>query len=297
VWVRARPSLAGQILGLIRFYRRGATAAPPRRELDRSHWYHRALVLWHVVASVWVGAIILEGAVRSLPMALTAAAFAYLGHKTVDPVNGLVHFTFDNYFRRTTPIVGGVVDGFLNHHDWPAAIARIQFARNVGPIVALSLPALAALILLHPTGTITGLAASSFLGAFFAETGFCMEAHKYAHIRAGALPPAIRWLQRRGWLVPHEVHRRHHARRPGHEADYAAVTGKANRYLTSTVCRTMERAIHELTRRLTGVGVEPRSWCDPAVRQAAFATGAQARAMQSRIACDPSGLSSSDTQR
>jgi len=298
---RSRTSFAGQVLELIEFYRRGATVSPPQRELDRSHWYHRALVLWHLVASVWVATIVLTGAGRSLPFAVTTVAFAYLGLKAVDPVNGLVHFAFDNYFSRATPVVGGVVDGFLDHHDNPTTITRIQFARNVGPIVALSLPALASLLLIHPTDTISGLAISSFLGTFFAATGFCMEAHKYAHIRPGALPPALRWLQRRGWLVPREVHRRHHVRQPGHEADYAAVTGESNRYLTSTVFRRMERAIYELTRRFMGVGVAPRSWCDPAVRAAAFLEedplGLEACLVHSRRACGPSDLSSRASRR
>jgi hypothetical protein len=259
-------ALASQTKELFDFYCRGAAVAPPRRELDTSHWHHRALVAWHVAASACVGKLILDGAVVSLPRALTAAVFVYLGHKVVDPVHGLVHFAIDNYFSRTTPIIGGVVDGFLNHHDEPATITRIQLARNVAPIVLLSLPALASLILIRPVGTIFGLAASSFLGTFFAETGFAMEAHKYAHIGRETLPPALKWLQRREWLVPPEVHAKHHARRPGYEADYAAVTGRANRYLTCTVLRRTERTIYELTKQLTGVGVEPRSWRDPAVR-------------------------------
>ena len=275
---RRRPTtFTGQVRDLVAFYRNGATVAPPQRELDRSHCYHRALVLGHVAACVWVGALILDAATSTVPRALTAAGFAYLGHKTVDPVNGLVHFTLDNYFSVTTPIVGGVVDGFLDHHERPATISRIQFARNVGALVALSLPFLALLVLLRPMETIAGLATSSFVGTFFAESGFSMEAHKYAHISRRKLPAALRWLQRHQWLVSHELHRGHHLRRPGHEADYAAVTGQSNRYLTSVRLRRVERAIHRLTRWLTGVGVEPRSWRDPAVRTAAFAAPQRSR--------------------
>jgi hypothetical protein len=263
-------AFASQTQQLFGFYRRGAAIAPPRRECDQSQWYHRALVVWHVVASACVAKLLLAGAVVSLPHAVTVAAFVCLGHKAVDPVHGLVHFAIDNYFSRTTPIIGGVVDGFLNHHDEPATITRIQFATNVAPIVALSLPVLATLILIQPVGTIAGLAASSFLGAFFSETGFAMEAHKYAHMSQETLPPVLKWLQRRQWLVPPEAHAKHHARRPGHEADYAAVTGKANRYLTCAVFRSAERTIYGLTKQLTGVGVEPRSWRDSAVRKIAL---------------------------
>jgi hypothetical protein len=72
------------------------------------------------------------------------------------------------------------------------------------------------------------------------------------------------------------------------------VTGKANRLLTSARLRRIERAIHDLTRWLTGVGVEPRSWRDPAVRAAAFPG---ARPMQSPGSCGASRPSSSDNRR
>ena len=153
--------------------------------------------------------------------------------------------------------------------DQPALITRIQFARNVAPLVALSLPVLLSLACIAPVQSIPGVAASSLLGVFFAETGFSMEAHKYAHISQQALPRALQWLQRRGWLMSSAVHAKHHARRPGYEADYAAVTGKSNRYLTGAVFRRLERGIYQVTRQLIGTGIEPRSWRDPAVRQAA----------------------------
>jgi len=262
---------AGHTKELVEFYRNGAAVAPPHRQGDQSYWYHRALVVAHVVASAWVGKLILASAFTSLPLALTAAAFVCLGHKATDPAHGLVHFTIDNYFSRTTPMIGGVVDGFLDHHDRPAVISRIQCARNVASLVMLSLPVHAALILSCPAETIAGISALSFLGVFFAEVGFSMEAHKYAHISRRSLPTAITWLQDREWLVPSAVHWKHHARRPGYEADYAAITGKANRYLTSERFRRIERAIYDLTLRLTGAGVEARSWRDPAVRKAAVA--------------------------
>ena len=240
--------------------------APPLRECDESHWYHRVLVVWHVVASAWVGKLIIAGAAGSPSRALIAASLIYLGHKAVDPAHGLVHFTLDNYFSRTTPLIGGVIDGFLNHHDEPATISRIQLARNIAPLVALSLPMLAALIFMQPTATLPGLAAMSFLGTFFIETGFAMEAHKYAHISQERLPRTVKWLQHHQWLISSELHAKHHARRPRFDADYAAVTGRSNRYLTETVFRKAERIIYELTERLTGKGVAPRSWGERASR-------------------------------
>ena len=158
------------------------------------------------------------------------------------------------------------MDAFLNHHDEPAAISRIQFARNVAPLVTVSLPILAVLISIQPMATLAGLAAMSFLGTFFIETGFAMEAHKYAHISQEKLPRMLRWLQRRQWLIAPELHAKHHACKPRFDAEYAAVTGRSNSYLTHAVFRKAERIIYGLTELLTGKGVEPRSWGEPAVR-------------------------------
>jgi hypothetical protein len=249
-----RQSLASELFD---FYRRGATVASPRRDLDRSHWRHRALVAAHVVASAWIATLVVGGGITSMALALTAAAFVYLGHRAVDPVNGLVHFALDNYFARTTPLVGTVVDGFLNHHDSPEDITRIQFARNVAGTVTVSLPFLLLLIAMHRVETLPGIALSSFFGTFFVETGFSLECHKYVHMSPASLPRVIKWLQDRELILTTAAHDRHHA---GFDADYASVTGKSNRYLTDAVYHRMERVIYELTRRTTGVGVEPRSW-------------------------------------
>lgn len=255
---------------LFEFYRSGATAGPPQRAADTSRWYHRVLVALHLLACAWIAELIVVDALASVPYAVLTVAGIWLGHKAVDPVNGLVHFTIDNYFSPTAPLVGSAVKGFLGHHEQPAQITRIVFAKNVAVLVCVSLPVLVTLIALQPARSLPAAAITSLLATFFAETGFSMEAHKYAHMAERQLPAALRWLQRRQWLVPATVHAKHHARRPGHEADYASVTGRSNRYLTSSVFRRIERSVYELTRRLWGSGVEPRSWHDPAVRRAAW---------------------------
>ena len=252
---------------LFAFYRRGAVVDLPRREADVSRWRDRVLVAVHGVVTAYALGLVAARALGSWRTAVVTLVFVVLGHLAVDVVNGLVHFALDNYFRRDTPILGVVVGNFLDHHRDPAAISRIHFARNVSALVALSLPVMAALVVVRPS-SLVGVALSSFGALFFAETAFSLEAHKYAHIDERSLPAAVRWLQRRGWLVSHDVHRAHH--RSGHASHYASVTGRSNRWLTAAFHRRLERALHGLTRRIVGAGVEPRSWRDAAVRSAAL---------------------------
>jgi ubiquitin-conjugating enzyme E2 variant len=175
--------------------------------------------------------------------ALALAALA--GVCAADLATGAAHWLFDRFFDESTPGLGpAFVRPFREHHRDPTAIVRHGFlevsgnnALALSPLLWLCAP-LARDFGLEPgasAGLAFGLAA---IGAAFVSN----QIHRWAHTRRA--PRAVRWLQRRRWILSPEAHARHHG--GAHDRAYCVATGWMNPLVDGLgLFQRLERVLRE----------------------------------------------------
>ena len=175
--------------------------------------------------------------------ALLVAAAA--GAIAADGVSGLVHWFADTWGSQSMPLLGRrFLKPFRVHHVNPADFLRRDFIDCNGDVAMLACPILLAAWWL-PAGPLAAFLAA--LGAVSLPTN---QVHQWAH--RPRPPRAVRWLQRRGWILSREAHARHHTR--PHTRSYCIATGWCNPLLDRLeLFARAERAITRLT------GLEPRA--------------------------------------
>ena len=174
-----------------------------------------------------------------------------LGFVTADLVSGLVHWLFDTWFTRTTPVLGATfVTPFRVHHEDPLDITRHGFIATNGHNCLVSVPVLG-LALLLPSGPEAPLASAALIFVLtlclgvFATNQF----HKWSH--SEQVPPGVAWLQARGLILGRAHHDVHHSDPYTHH--YCITTGWLNRPLEAIgFFRRLERLITATT------GYQPR---------------------------------------
>ena len=171
------------------------------------------------------------------------AVFAWVGVCAADLATGATHWCFDRCFDESTPCIGpAFVRPFRDHHRDPGAIVRHGFLEVSGNN-ALALSPL--LWICTPLASDFGrdLAATVLLSSGLAgvATAFASnQIHRWAH--ASPPPRAVRWLQRRRWILSPEAHACHH--RGAHDRAYCVATGWMNPLLDRLgVFRALERAL------------------------------------------------------
>lgn len=193
-----------------------------------------ALLLTHVLRAA-VGGVELAW---WLPLALAAGAV------TADLASGLVHWFADTWGSDSMPLLGRrLVRPFRVHHANPEDLLERDFVDCNGDVALLACLPLAGAFAAPPP-----LAAFLFaLGAVSLPTN---QVHQWAH-RTDP-PRLVAWLQRRGAILSHTAHARHH--RAPHTSHYCIATGWCNRALGACgFFRGLERGITALT------GIEPRA--------------------------------------
>ena len=151
-----------------------------------------------------------------------------LGIAFSDFVTGLVHWFADTFFDEDTPVLGpALIYAFRDHHVDPRGMERRGFFEVSGNnALACCLPLAALLAWGEPLGAM-GFALQVFVFwsalAMFATNQF----HKWAHSRR--VPPGVRWLQQKGWLLSAKAHAVHHA--PDHSRAYCVTVGWLNPWL------------------------------------------------------------------
>uniref|UniRef100_A0A0G4GQ94 Lipid desaturase domain-containing protein n=1 Tax=Chromera velia CCMP2878 TaxID=1169474 RepID=A0A0G4GQ94_9ALVE len=164
-----------------------------------------------------------------------------------DFFSGLFHWVADNYGNGSTPVFGGVIEGFQGHHKAPWTITYRDFENNTfkicyaaGAIVALSFLLLGG----SPFW-------QTFWTVFAVSQAFAQEFHKYSHMTN---PPAlVRRLQDAGLILSRKEHGQHH--NSPFEGHYCILFGFCNRPLDSIgFFRFLERRVVALG------GHEPNSW-------------------------------------
>lgn len=155
-------------------------------------------------------------------------------------LSGLVHWWEDAYARRDHWLLGSVARANLRHHARPR-----EFLANSDWASSWDLWLLAAAL----------VGVSAWLDAldwpvilFVVLVANANQIHKWAHMQAAELPPAVRWLQRMQLLQTTRHHSRHHqGRRNSH---YCVITNVLNPVLEELQLWTrLERAIERLTGR------------------------------------------------
>ena len=148
----------------------------------------------------------------------------------VDLLSGFVHYTQDNIFKPTTPIIGGWVQDGLHHHKNPDSITYSSpFARSgvfallvfvIGTVLFSLLP----FKLFIMTATFTGMC--------------ILEIQALAHRET---PPLwARSLQALGIIQSPSQHWKHHE--PDHRGTYCVVTSWLNPAVNATgIWRLLDR--------------------------------------------------------
>ncbi len=163
-----------------------------------------------------------SGAWWALPLAILA------GYLAADLATGLVHWFGDRFFAEDTPILGdALIRPFREHHDNPRDLVEHGLLELHGnsaiPVVALLGPLWWVPL---PVGALTG-AFEAWLVVFAATAMAANQFHMWAH--APSVPPAVRWLQRRGVILSPERHARHH--RGGFDRSFCISSGVLNPWL------------------------------------------------------------------
>lgn len=189
----------------------------------------------------WVlGARAVEGVTTAIE-GVGVAASALSGYLAADFLSGVAHWAGDTVGDENTPVLGKhFVRPFRQHHVDPKAITRHDFVETNGNNSIVSVPVLAALVIVMPRepGVLFYACLTLAFGALFV---FCTnQFHKWAHADRVLAP--VRWLQRAGLVLSPEHHAIHHA--APHDKYYCITVGWLNPLLTRLrFFRTCERVL------------------------------------------------------
>jgi len=196
------------------------------------------LALW----SAWHGAAAWPAALAGVGLGLLAADF----------VSGGVHWACDTWGSEDTPWVGrALIHSFREHHRQPLAMLRGDWTEVNGEAATAAGLAYLALAL-PPAQDAMGERPLlyAFLVALIGGAGYANQIHRWAHHPRP--PRAVRWLQRRGLVLPPRRHARHH--RAPHTRAYCITGGWLDGVLDGF---GFWRALEDTVARVTGA--EPRA--------------------------------------
>lgn len=210
-------------------------------------------VLWDTALLLSNGKISSEPRTAAVQLILEVTT-AIIAFAVADLVSGIYHFFLDNYGSRETPVFGAQIVAFQGHHQFPWTITHRDWCNNVYKSCAMSLLPLTLVAACGETDASTDWLSINlrlFGVVFLLSVAFAQEFHKWSHMIRP--PPAVRFLQRSGWLISQREHGQHH-QSPYHEK-YCIVSGWCNRLLDET---HFFRHLEYLVWRLTGA--EPLTW-------------------------------------
>lgn len=179
------------------------------------------------------------------PLYLLAFAGGLVG---ADFVSGIVHWAGDTWGTVEWPVVGkALIRPFREHHVDQTAITRHDFVELNGANCLVSLPVLAATLMIpvdaDRPGALFVVAAMTSLTLWVFATN---QIHQWAHREPERVPRVVRGLQRARLILSPENHRVHH--RAPYLEYFSITTGWCNEPLRRLrFYRVVERAIHAVT--------------------------------------------------
>ena len=224
-----------------------SASAPPQAR--RAHFHETlGVVLFFILCALLMMRVVQAAAPATF---VVLGVSAVVGFVAADLVSGVVHWLFDTWFSKTTPVLGPTfVTPFRVHHEDPLDITRHGFVATNGHNCLASVPVLA-LALLLPTGPEAPLASAVLTFVLMLCLGIfgTNQFHKWSHQER--VSPVIGWLQARGVILNREHHDVHHT--APYERHYCITTGWLNRPLEAMgFFRGLERVITAVT------GQQPR---------------------------------------
>jgi ubiquitin-conjugating enzyme E2 variant len=185
---------------------------------------HRVLEVCGLVVSLALMTATAVLAVRALPEGggWLAALAGFGGLCLADLISGLVHWSADTYGQPTTPIFGGFVRTFREHHADQVDITRHDFIETNGDVCIFSSPVHFTLLCLFEDPFALCCVLGLFVGSYTNS-----QIHKWAHSEQ---PPwLVRQCQQARLLLSPAHHSRHHA--GPHLSHYCITTGWLNTLL------------------------------------------------------------------
>jgi ubiquitin-conjugating enzyme E2 variant len=136
------------------------------------------------------------------------------GHLLIDFITICVHWTVDNYFTPTSPVIGSTVYYFREHHEKAYEMFQRDYVegnfRNALVSFVIQVPLV--FLVTSPFGNVC-LALSGLMGAYITQI------HKWAHLKRPPAPVAL--AQRAKLLVDWRFHNAHHQDASRHYGLYA----------------------------------------------------------------------------
>jgi plasmanylethanolamine desaturase len=219
-----------------------ASEPKPTYKYARSH---RVLEVCGLAFSAVLTVVTVALALRALPEggAWLAVLAGFAGLCLSDLISGLVHWSADTYGAPTTPIFGGFVRTFREHHADQSDITRHDFIETNGDVCIFSSPVHFTLLCLVENPFALSCILGLFIGSYTNS-----QIHKWAH--AAERPWLIRACQRARLLLSPAHHSQHHS--APHLSHYCITTGWMNALLDgSGFFRALERVLLKLGLRRT----------------------------------------------
>ena len=171
-------------------------------------------------------AVRLVGSIHSVSGVAAVVAGSLAGYLLADLSSGTVHWFCDTFFSETTPIVGRrLIQPFREHHVNPQEITTCSMLEQDASSYMSLIPVLWLVRSWAPVGSAALLAQAALLGLAIGTMGTNVF-HKWAH--TSDPPAAVRWLQRRRWILSPEAHAVHHR---SYDGGYCVTSGWMNAVL------------------------------------------------------------------
>jgi len=160
-------------------------------------------------------------ALRTLPegSGWLAVLAGFGGLCLADLISGLVHWSADTYGQPTTPIFGGFVRTFREHHADQIDITRHDFIETNGDVCIFSSPVHFTLLCLVEDPFALSCILGLFVGSYTNS-----QIHKWAH--CAERPWLVRLCQKARIVLSPRHHSQHHA--GPHLTHYCITTGWMN---------------------------------------------------------------------
>lgn len=194
-------------------------------------------------------AVRLIGSVHSAAGVAILVAGSLAGYLLADLASGTVHWFCDSFFDETTPIIGRrLIQPFRVHHVDPHEITTCSMLEQDASSYMSLIPALWLVRRWAPLGAAALLAQAALFGLTVGTIGTNLF-HKWAHMSEP--PAAVRWLQRRRWILSPEAHAVHHR---SYDGGYCVTSGWMNAVLDRVrFFPRLERAVRTFLPRPRGV--------------------------------------------
>ncbi len=165
--------------------------------------------------------------VRDPPEAWAILVMVVFCYFLTDLISGMLHIILDNPRSLDVAVIKPLAQGFQSHHEDPSGIYKMPLYKH---LYVIHMPLTIFFVFALPVHS--SLVYVAWV-AMVVMLHLMQMSHRWAHMRAGALHPLSRGLQRARLLVGRSEHLEHH--RPPYERNFCIMSGMFNRPLNGVV--------------------------------------------------------------